>query len=137
MAKQTQKNIHKVRTLFDEKTRFKGKLRYKHSLQINGSFDGSIDSPGLLFVESGALVRANIRVGTLIVSGRIEGNVHADESLEVRHNGSIKGNIATPSLVIHDDTEIQGNVKMLKDYSDVDIFSGSLEQLKNSVTGVK
>ena len=55
------KSIEKITTTLGKETSFNGVLRFKESLKIDGTFEGEIESPGFLYIENGATVKANIR----------------------------------------------------------------------------
>ena len=57
-----------VTTVFNKDTEFSGDLSFKKSLQINGTFEGEISSGGFLVIGEGAVVRANIKAKTVILS---------------------------------------------------------------------
>ena len=136
MARRTD-NAHKTRTVFGEETVFKGILHFNESLKIDGHFEGSIDSPGFLIVESGSEVVADINVGTLIVGGHIRGNVTASKRLEVLPGGSIIGDIRCSNLIMAEETSLQGDCQMIVDPAGIDIFKQPLDRLKKNIQRVE
>lgn len=129
-------NSYKTRTVLGEETKFKGFLRFEDSLKIDGYFEGAIESPGFLMVESGSEVVADIKVGVLVVGGLIRGDVSASERLEVLPGGSIVGNIRCSNLIMAENTGFQGDCEMLSDPSGIDIFSVPLDRLKKNIQRV-
>lgn len=127
---------YKVRTFFDDETRFRGKLKFKESLEINGFFEGSIESEGMLQIYSGAEVIADVKVGVLIVSGTIRGDVTVGEYLEFLEGGRIIGNIKCPNIVMAEGSVFQGRLQMLADSADPDIFKMPLERFRKTITRV-
>jgi len=119
-----------------EETKFKGVLKFEDSLKIDGYFEGAIESPGFLMVESGSEVVADINVGVLVVGGLIRGDVSASERLEVLPGGSIVGNIRCSNLIMAENTGFQGDCEMLSDPSGMDIFSVPLDRLKKNLQRV-
>ena len=75
--------IGMITTVFSKDTEFYGDLKFKKSLQINGYMEGEINSDGFLVVGEGAVVRANVRAKTVIISGEVHGNVEATDRLEI------------------------------------------------------
>lgn len=130
MAKRVEHPSGKVRTTLGREVRCSGNLRFKESLKIEGYFTGTIESLGFLMVEADAVVKANVRIGTLIVGGTVEGNVHAEKRLEILAGGKIIGDIRCPNLVVADGTELQGKCEMLADPAEIENLSMPLEQLK-------
>ena len=135
MARRTD-NAYKTRTVLGAETVFKGVLRFDESLKIDGHFEGSIDSPGFLVIESGSEVVADINVGILVVGGHIRGNVTASKRLEVLPGGSIIGDIRCSNLIMAEETSLQGNCEMLIDPSGIDIFKLPLDRLKKNIQRV-
>ena len=58
-------------TVLGSETSFKGTMRFNDSLKIDGFFEGNIESEGFLYIEKDAEVRAQIKVGTIIVGGKV------------------------------------------------------------------
>ncbi|MCK5736288.1 MAG: polymer-forming cytoskeletal protein [Spirochaetaceae bacterium] len=136
MPRRIEKSINKTRTVLGEETKFKGILRFEDSLKIDGRFEGAIESPGFLMVETGSVVVADINVGILIVGGMIHGDVTASERLEVLPGGSIIGNIRCTNLIMAENTGFQGDCEMLSDPSGIDIFSIPIDRLKKNIQRV-
>ena len=111
-------------------------MRFKESVRISGNFEGEIISEGFLYVEDGAEVRADVRVGSAIIAGVVRGNIHASDSLEMLPSGKIYGNVKAGKLRIADGVVFEGKCEMIKNPNAVDIFSAPVDQLKTSVQRV-
>ncbi len=137
MAKnEDHKGIERITTTLGRETDFNGVMRFKDSLKIDGSFSGEIVSTGFLYVEQGASITANIRVGSVVVGGTIKGNIEATEKLEMLATGKVFGNIRTAKLKIADGVVFEGKCEMIKNPQAVNVFSGSVEQLKKNAQSV-
>jgi cytoskeletal protein CcmA (bactofilin family) len=137
MAKQNEPiSKDKIKTTLGKETNFNGIMRFKDSLKIDGKFQGEIVSGGFLYIESGAVVKANIKVGSIIIGGVVKGNVEALEKLEMLSTGQVFGNIRTAKLKIADGVVFDGKCEMIKNPESVDIFSNGLENLKKSAQPV-
>lgn len=123
-------------TVLGNETSFRGVMKFRESLKIDGFFEGNIESSGSLYIEKDAEVRARIKVGTLVVGGKIFGNIEASERLEMLESGKIFGNIKTPNLKLAEGVEFDGECDMIKNPEDIDIFSATVSQLKQSVKSV-
>lgn len=130
------KGTEKIKTTFGKSTVFKGVLRYKNSLKIDGKFDGEIISSGFLYVEKGAVVNADIRVRSIVIGGTIHGNIIAVEKCEMLESGKVYGNIRTTKLRIADGVIFDGKCEMIKAPESIDIFSATVEKLKSTVQSV-
>lgn len=107
--------IGMITTVFSKDTEFYGDLKFKKSLQINGYLEGEISSDGFLVVGEGAVVRANIRAKTVIISGEVHGNIEATDRLEIQTSGKLFGNIRTSKLKVADGVVFEGKCEMIKD----------------------
>ncbi len=106
--------IGMISTVFGKDTQFNGDLTFKKSLQINGQFDGEINSGGFLVIGEDAVVKANIKAKAVIVMGTIYGNVEAIDKLEIQPKGKIFGNIRTGKLTIADGVVFEGSCEMIR-----------------------
>lgn len=123
-------------TVLGKETSFKGTMKFKDYLKIDGFFEGNIESSGSLYIEKDAEVRAHIKVGTIVVGGKVIGNIEASDKLEMLDSGKIFGNIKTPNLKVAEGVEFDGECDMIKNPEDIDIFTATVSQLKQSVKSV-
>jgi cytoskeletal protein CcmA (bactofilin family) len=126
----------KIRTTLGKETNFNGIMRFTDSLKIDGKFQGEIISNGFLYVEFGAVVKANIKVGSIIIGGVVKGNVEALEKLEMLASGQVFGNIRTAKLRIADGVVFDGKCEMIKNAESIDVFSESVDTLKKTAQPV-
>ena len=133
MAKLTEHTRSEEATTLGRETNFQGTLRFTESLRILGRFSGEIISPGRLVVDEGAEVKANIRVGSIIVGGVIRGNILAKDKLEMLSTGRVIGNIRTSKLKIADGVVFEGKCEMIKEPEKIDIFTENVETMKKNM----
>ena len=91
---------------------YDGKLTFEGSVRIDGKFAGEIFSNDILLVGEGAFVKAEIDVGTIIVSGVVEGNISAKKMVELKAPAIVRGTITTPALMMEQGVVLEGSVKM-------------------------
>ncbi len=130
------KPSERISTTLGKETEFNGVMRFRDSLKIDGTFSGEIVSSGFLYIEQGASVTANIRVGSVVVGGTVHGNIEATEKLEMLASGKVYGNIRTAKLRIADGVVFEGKCEMIKNAQAINIFSGPVEQLKKTAQSV-
>ena len=92
---------------------FKGDLTGDEDLEVLGQVEGRIDLPShqLTIGESGR-VKAEISAKTVLVLGRVTGNVSATERLEVQSSGVIDGDIRAPRLLVQEGAKVNGAIEM-------------------------
>ena len=91
---------------------FSGVLTYKGNVRIDGTFDGEIETEDTLFVGEQANVKAGIRAGSVIASGRITGNITASQRVELKSPAIIDASITTPSLSMDNGVIFNGKISM-------------------------
>lgn len=93
-------------------SRVEGKLAFEGSVQIDGHVKGEVDAKDTVIVGDKAVINAQIVAGTVIVKGKINGDVVARKRIELQSPARLIGNITTPSLVIHEGVIFEGNCSM-------------------------
>jgi cytoskeletal protein CcmA (bactofilin family) len=88
---------------------FEGKLKFEGTVIIDGKFKGEIRSTGTLVIGAKALVEAEIEVGSCVIIGKFKGNIVAKSKLEMQKPAVVKGNIASPILMIQEGVSFDGN----------------------------
>lgn len=129
----TRQRMSEINTTFGKGTSFNGTLKFQSSLKIVGRYEGKIESEGFLYVEKGAEVNADIKIGTLIVGGTVRGNIVATEQLEMLEGSCVIGNIRAGKIRMAERVVFEGKVEMIKDPSSINILSASPQQLKQSL----
>jgi cytoskeletal protein CcmA (bactofilin family) len=137
MAKnEDHKATERITTTLGKETDFNGVMKFRESLKVDGHFSGEIVSTGFLAIEQGALVTANIKVGSIVIGGTVQGNIEASEKLEMLATGKVIGNIKTAKLKIADGVVFEGKCEMIRNPQAVNIFTGPVEQLKKTAQSV-
>lgn len=91
---------------------FSGTLTYKGNVRIDGTFEGEIETDDTLFIGEQANVRAQIRAGSVIASGRITGDITAQERVELKSPAIIDASISTPKLSMDNGVIFNGKISM-------------------------
>jgi cytoskeletal protein CcmA (bactofilin family) len=89
-----------------------GEITGEEPLTILGTVKGKIVLDQPLSVEPGATVEANIEASSLVVSGKVTGNVTARERIELRPDARMVGDVKAPRIMIADGASFKGNVDM-------------------------
>src|SRR3989338_8047511 len=91
-----------------------GSLVFKDpvNLQINGRFEGTLQTRGHLIIGERAHVQANVEGEAIIVAGELHGDIKASERLELRSTARVFGELHTPALLVHEGAVIQGQGDM-------------------------
>lgn len=107
------KGTKKLETFLGMNSNFKGELNVKGTLRIDGSVDGQLDADYAILSES-AMVKGAIRAKKVIIGGKVEGTVSAQELVEIKSKGKVLGDVFTQKLAIIEGGEFNGKVEMKK-----------------------
>lgn len=121
-------------TILGTETEFNGVLTCSDNLVITGSFSGTIQSSGSLVVEkTGKCIVDSADADSITIAGTVEGALSARDKIEMYSGSKVTGDIKTSSLRIADNVVFHGNVTMLDEVTDFDIFAVSPTEYKKMV----
>lgn len=93
-------------------SRVNGQLKFQGPARIDGTVDGEIQCQGVLTIGEGAEVRAKITGQTVVICGKVDGNVSATERIELAAPARLLGDIAAPRVVIAEGAVFEGDCTM-------------------------
>lgn len=122
-------------TIFGEETEFDGVLEFKDRLVITGKFNGKIIAPsGDLAIDKNAVCTVDsIDANSIVISGNIKGNINANERVEICSGSVVDGNITTARIRIANNVDFNGEVTMLENEPEVDLFSVASSEYKQAM----
>jgi cytoskeletal protein CcmA (bactofilin family) len=88
-------------------------LSGSEDLTIEGHVEGRIDLKGnVLTIGPNGKIKAEVFAKAVVVQGEVTGNVTASEKVDIRDNGSVDGDIASPRVAIAEGAHFRGSVDM-------------------------
>jgi cytoskeletal protein CcmA (bactofilin family) len=94
----------------------KGELSGSENLYVDGQVEGSIELQGNgLTIGPNGQVRANVNAKSVIVHGKMDGNIRASQSTELRKTAVVTGDIVTERVAIEEGAFFKGKVDIQKD----------------------
>lgn len=121
-------------TVFGQETEFDGVLEFTDSLVITGKFHGTIKATGDLEIDRSAVCDVDVmNAESIVVSGKVTGRIEASERVELCSGSRVKGDIKTARIRISDNVEFEGQVSMLSEVPDIDIFSVASAEYKDAL----
>jgi cytoskeletal protein CcmA (bactofilin family) len=99
-------------TVIGESILVSGKLTGDEDLTVRGRVEGELSLTKTLIVEPSGVVKANVSVRNVVVSGVVVGNIQATESVELTREGRMVGDIRAPRVIIVDGASFRGHVDM-------------------------
>jgi cytoskeletal protein CcmA (bactofilin family) len=101
-------NQSSSKNVLNSDVELKGTLKFSGELTFDGKLEGDINSDGTLQLGDNAAVKGNINATTVILRGKITGNVIAKEKLEIKTKTELFGDIRAPRLVIEEGVTFVG-----------------------------
>ena len=96
----------------DEGTEFSGELRFRDVLRVDGRVKGRIVSDNTLIIGETGQVDAEIDCGVVSIRGRVGGQVHGRQRIELLSGCRVQATLVSPKLVIEDGAFFQGECRM-------------------------
>ncbi len=92
----------KIDTFIGKDTFLSGTLDAKGTIRIDGEFEGEIMTQSDVIIGAGARVKAQVKGKNVTLGGKLQGNVTAENKLEILNNGELFGDIQTQMLTIEE-----------------------------------
>jgi cytoskeletal protein CcmA (bactofilin family) len=107
------KDREKMESLLGSSSNFKGDLNVKGTLRVDGRAEGKLDADCVILSES-AMVKGEIQGKKIIIGGTVEGNLRAQELVEIKSKGKVLGDIFSQKLVVIEGAEFNGRIETKK-----------------------
>ena len=91
---------------------FKGEIKYDGTVKVDGTMEGEIETSGTLLVGADAVIRAQVKAGSVICRGAIKGDIIAEAKVNLLASASVTGSVQTPLLSMEEGVEFNGTLQM-------------------------
>lgn len=86
----------------------KGNLKFSGELAFDGKLDGEIHTDGILNLGDGAVINGHINAQSVVVRGKITGNINAKEKIDLKAKAELFGDIRASKLTIEEGVTFVG-----------------------------
>lgn len=98
---------------FEPSVELEGRIKVAAGMiRLNTHFKGAINSQGTVVVADQGEVEATIQAKLVSVAGKVKGNIHASDRLEIKEHGVVLGEIYTRVLVVDPGGYFEGQCHM-------------------------
>jgi cytoskeletal protein CcmA (bactofilin family) len=87
-------------------------MTFEGVFRLDGKFEGEIFDSGTLIVGETANIKGKIGLQTLVINGRVEGDIYAKTRVEIHATGKVYGNLSAPILTINEGGILEGSCQM-------------------------
>lgn len=106
----------KVNTIIGKDTAFKGTIRGKGLIRIDGTAEGSIVNQGDVIIGECGKASVEIKARNITIAGQYEGTLEAEGRLELKRTATASGTFKINGLLIEEGAVLCGSMEMkLKD----------------------
>ena len=92
-----------------EGTLIKGDLRSKTDLRIDGELQGNLFCEGRIVIGDKGQILGNIQCKSGLILGQVSGNIQVEQTLELRQEARIVGDINTARLIMEEGVRLEGH----------------------------
>lgn len=106
---------HEEDRVLDVDASMQGSLVFKDpvNLRINGRFEGTLNTKGSLMIGEHASVTADITGESIVIAGKVSGNITALRELKLIAPAVVTGDIKSPLLSVAEGAVFDGTCRML------------------------
>ncbi|MGC9949116.1 MAG: polymer-forming cytoskeletal protein [Bryobacteraceae bacterium] len=94
----------------------KGEVFSNEDLYVDGALEGRIELPAhqLTVGPHGTIKTGVIQASAVVILGTVQGDVNAQDRVEIRKDATLTGNIRTARIVIEEGAYFKGGVDIAK-----------------------
>ena len=89
-----------------------GTLSGSEPVLIEGNVRGNIKLSGSLHIGTKARVEATVHARNVVVEGKLDGDLSADDRVELVASATVNGNIKAPKIIVAEGAKFRGSVDM-------------------------
>jgi cytoskeletal protein CcmA (bactofilin family) len=103
--------VDKLKSFLGSESELSGELKSNGILRMDGVLTGTLHADQVFLTEK-ALVKGEIIARRIIVYGKAEGILRADELVEIRPRGTVNGDIYAKKFLVMAGGEFNGKIEM-------------------------
>lgn len=111
------KNGGRIDTVIGSEAVLKGDLRVDGGVRLDGKLEGRMDVADVFLAGPRSFLKGEVHCRSAVIAGRIEGDIRAQELVELQTGAQVFGNITCRELVIQPGCFFEGKCTMLKEGS--------------------
>ena len=90
----------------------KGNLKFSGELTFEGKLEGEVQTDGLFNLGDSAVVTGNINAQSVVVRGKVNGNINAKDKIEIKSKAELFGDIRATKLVVEEGVTFVGRTEV-------------------------
>ena len=98
-------------TLISEGCKIEGHVTGRGNYMINGEIDGECDIDGSVTVAKGGYCKGVVKANTVIVAGRVDGDIIAFGQIEISNTAKVSGTVTGYAIAVAEGAIVEGIMK--------------------------
>ena len=99
---------HSGKDILSSDVEIKGSIKFQKELLIDGKVEGEINSEGVLTIGENADIRGEIKTKSIVVFGKVQGNITVNERCELKSKCTLQGDLKAARLIIEEGATFVG-----------------------------
>ncbi len=124
----SRKDTENLKSFLGAQSEFQGELTVIGTLRMDGTVTGKVQADQVILSET-AVVRGDITAMTIVVGGTVEGNIRAQDLVEIQSKGKVKGEIVTNRFLVMEGGEFNGQIEMRAEESRILEFEPKVQEV--------
>jgi len=105
-------NNSSSKNILNSDVEVKGAIKFSGELTFDGKLEGDINSDGTLNLGENAVVKGTIDVGSVVVRGKISGNIIAKDKIDLKARTELFGDVRAAKLVMEEGVTFVGKTEV-------------------------
>ena len=102
----------KLDTIIGRGTTVEGSVKVEGATRIDGMVKGKLESNDVVTIGPDGFVQAEVKAKSIIVGGKVEGNLEAIDKIELQSKAELHGDLISKSLLIEHGAVFHGTSNM-------------------------
>jgi len=90
----------------------KGNLKFTGELTFEGKIDGEVQTEGTLNLGDTAVINGNINAQSVVVRGKVNGNITAKDKIDIKTKAELFGDIRASKLSVEEGVTFVGKAEV-------------------------
>ena len=100
------------KNVLNSEVEIKGNVKFSGELTFDGKLDGEIQTDGTLHLGDSAVITGNINAQTVVVRGKVNGNIVAKDKIELKAKTELFGDIRASKLAMEEGVTFVGKTEV-------------------------
>jgi len=112
MQRRAVDDMGEITTVIGAGSKFSGTFSGKGNFAISGSVEGDCNLEGSVVLQNEGAWKGALIARVVVIAGAVEGQIEANEKLELTKSARVRGDIKAPVIAIAEGAKLDGKITM-------------------------